>query len=138
MNNFQSSTGGVRLYYEGASGWIPGSYDVNVLDPQKLYYITDKKDNFYSLARYENFINTTASWINNTPVYAQFEKDIGADLIKAAQSHSLKIIEFEVSSILSLLHLGVVYFYPIMGARKGARYPKSGKNMILQPKNGKN
>jgi C4-dicarboxylate-binding protein DctP len=24
------------------------------------------------------------------PVYAQFEKDIGADLIKAAQSHSLK------------------------------------------------
>ena len=23
----------------------------------------------------------------------------------------------------------VVYFYPILGARKGARYPKSGKNI---------
>ena len=71
-NNFQSSTTGVRLYYEGASGWIPGSFDVNVADPQKLYYITDKNDNFYSLSRYENYIASTDSWIDNTPVYAQF------------------------------------------------------------------
>ena len=25
--------------------------------------------------------------------------------------------------------MNVVYFYPILGARKGARYPKSGKNI---------
>ena len=67
---FQSSTGGIRLYYEGASGWMPGSEDVNVYDPQKLYYITDKYDRFYSPARYENYDNGT--WINNTPDYLKF------------------------------------------------------------------
>lgn len=70
--SYQSSTGGVRLYYEGASGWIPGSYDVNVLNPQKLFYITDKDDNFYSLKRFENYDPVTGSWQNNTPSYAQF------------------------------------------------------------------
>lgn len=69
---FQSSTGGVRLFYEGASGWIPGSYDVNVNDPQKLYYITDKNDNFYSLSRNTNYNELTQTWDNNTPDYQQF------------------------------------------------------------------
>lgn len=68
--SYQSSTGGVRLYYEGASGWMPGSEDVNVLDPQKLYYITDKLDRFYSLSRYENYV--AGSFIDNTPDYLQF------------------------------------------------------------------
>ena len=67
---FQSSTGGIRLYYEGASGWMPGSEDVNVYDPQKLYYITDKYDRFYSPSRYENYVNGT--WSNNTPDYLKF------------------------------------------------------------------
>jgi hypothetical protein len=70
--NFQSSTGGVRLYYEGASGWVPGSYDTNVNDPQKLYYITDKSDNFYSLKRFENYNSTTKIWEDNTPEYAKY------------------------------------------------------------------
>ena len=70
--NFQSSTGGVRLYYEGASGWIPGSYDTNINDAQKLYYITDKSDNFYSLKRYSNYNTTTKTWQNNTPGYAKY------------------------------------------------------------------
>jgi hypothetical protein len=72
---YQSSTGGVRIYYEGASGWIPGSEDVNVLDPQKLYYVTDKFDKFYSLSRYENYtkgIFGTYEFLNNTPSYLQF------------------------------------------------------------------
>lgn len=74
---FQSSTGGVRLYYQGASGWMPGSEDVNILDPQKLYYITDKLDNFYSLSRYENYVkpafNTEdGTWTDNTPDYLKF------------------------------------------------------------------
>jgi hypothetical protein len=68
--SYQSSTGGVRLYYEGASGWMPGSVDVNVLDPQKLYYITDKEERFYSLSRYENYV--AGSFLNNTPDYLQF------------------------------------------------------------------
>jgi hypothetical protein len=50
-NDYQSSTGGVRLYYEGATGWIPGSLDVNSSNPEKLFYITDKFDRFYSLKR---------------------------------------------------------------------------------------
>lgn len=70
--NFQSSTGGVRLYYEGATGWVPGSYDTNVNDPQKLYYITDKSDNFYSLKRHENYDPISKLWTNNTPDYAQY------------------------------------------------------------------
>lgn len=69
---YQSSTGGVRLFYEGASGWIPGSYDTNVLNPQKLFYITDKKDRFYSLKRFENYDSTTDTWENNTPQYCQY------------------------------------------------------------------
>lgn len=83
---FQSSTGGIRLYYEGASGWMPGSQDVNVYDAQKLYYITDKKDRFYSPSRFENYsegageylydpITNTyyySDWVNNTPEYLQF------------------------------------------------------------------
>jgi len=43
---------------------------VNVLDPQKLYYITDKFDRFYSLSRYENYVS--GSWEDNTPSYLQF------------------------------------------------------------------
>jgi hypothetical protein len=69
---YQSSTGGVRLFYEGASGWIPGSYDTNVLNPQKLFYITDKKDRFYSLKRFENYNSSTDTWENNTPPYCQY------------------------------------------------------------------
>lgn len=71
-NNFQSSTSGVRLFYQDAYGWIPGSYDVNVADPQKLFYITDKFDNFYSFRRFENYNSTNETWENNTPVDAQF------------------------------------------------------------------
>ena len=74
-NSYQSSTGGVRLYYEGASGWMPGSKDVNVLDPQKLYYITDKFDKFYSLSRAENYVEVNSgsySFSDNTPNYLQF------------------------------------------------------------------
>ena len=72
VNSFQSSTGGVRLYYQESDGWVPGSYDTNVLDPQKLYYITDKNDNFYSLKRFENYDKSTKTWLDNTPQYAQY------------------------------------------------------------------
>jgi len=71
-NNFQSSTTGVRLFYQEAEGWIPGSYDVNVSDPQKLFYITDKFDQFYSLKRFENYNSNTSIWEDNTPQAAQF------------------------------------------------------------------
>jgi hypothetical protein len=70
--NYLSSTTGVRLFYQEANSWIPGSYDVNVLEPQKLFYITDKNDKFYSLLRNENYDSTTQTWSNNTPVSGQF------------------------------------------------------------------
>lgn len=42
---------GVRLYYENAIGWLPGSVDVNESDSFKMYYLTDKNDKFHSLKR---------------------------------------------------------------------------------------
>lgn len=69
--SFQSSTGGVRLYYQDSTGWIPGSYDTNVSNPQKLFYVTDKNDNFYSLKRFENY-QPDDTWLDNTPGYAQY------------------------------------------------------------------
>jgi hypothetical protein len=57
-NNFSnpiSSSCGVRLYYEGASGYLPGSDNVNVEYSDKLFYLTDKYDNFYSLKRIEKY-----------------------------------------------------------------------------------
>ncbi len=71
-SSYQSSTGGVRLYYENGTNWIPGSYDTNVLEPQKLFYITDKSDNFYSLKRFENYDAATCTWLDNTPDYAKY------------------------------------------------------------------
>lgn len=66
----ESSTG-IRLYYEGATGWIPGSDDTNINDANKLYYLTDKNDKFYSLKRTENYVtanseDTYGSYINET------------------------------------------------------------------------
>jgi hypothetical protein len=52
---FVSSTGGVRVFYEGASGFLPGSDNVNLYDPNKLFYVTDKNENFYSLKRSEEY-----------------------------------------------------------------------------------
>lgn len=45
------ATSGVRFFYENGSGFIPGSYDVNTGDQFKLFYLTDKNENFYSLKR---------------------------------------------------------------------------------------
>ena len=57
-NNYStvlSATSGIRLFYEGASGFLPGSDNTNLYDPNKLFYITDKNDNFYSLKRSEDY-----------------------------------------------------------------------------------
>lgn len=63
VSQFQSSTGGVRLFYEGSTGWIPGSLDINQNNPEKIFYITDKLDRFYSLKRSNQ---------NPTPSYNEF------------------------------------------------------------------
>jgi hypothetical protein len=70
VSAYQSSTGGVRLFYEGVTGWIPGSLDINQNDPEKLFYITDKFDNFYSLKR--------SADSQNIPDYETFGPWIGA------------------------------------------------------------
>lgn len=49
------ATSGIRLFYENATGFLPGSDNVNLLDPNKLFYLTDKNDNFYSLKRSEDY-----------------------------------------------------------------------------------
>lgn len=49
------ATSGIRLFYENASGFLPGSDNVNLLDPNKLFYLTDKNDSFYSLKRTEDY-----------------------------------------------------------------------------------
>jgi len=61
-----TSDSGVRLFYENASGFLPGSDDVNINDPNKLFYVTDKNSNFYSLKRDENY--TTPG--GNSPEYS--------------------------------------------------------------------
>jgi hypothetical protein len=49
------ATSGIRLFYENATGFLPGSDNVNLLDPNKLFYLTDKNENFYSLKRTEEY-----------------------------------------------------------------------------------
>ena len=49
------ATSGIRLFYENATGFLPGSDNVNLLDPNKLFYLTDKNDSFYSLKRTEDY-----------------------------------------------------------------------------------
>lgn len=55
------TTSGVRLFYENATGFLPGSDNVNILDSDKLFYITDKNDNFYSLKRDEGYVTPGGS-----------------------------------------------------------------------------
>ncbi len=60
---------GVRLFYEnivtGSPVLLPGSDNVNILDSNKLYYVTDKNGNFYSLKRDEGYVN----FGGNSPKY---------------------------------------------------------------------
>jgi len=58
-NNYSKifgATSGIRLFYENATGFLPGSNNVNLLDSDKLFYVTDKNDNFYSLKRSESYV----------------------------------------------------------------------------------
>jgi len=57
---------GVRLFYEEATGFLPGSNDVNLLNPHKLFYITDKENNFYTLKRDEGYLVPGG----NSPAYS--------------------------------------------------------------------
>ncbi len=67
---------GVRLFYEKnlaaptggnySPGLLPGSDNVNILDSNKLYYVTDKYGNFYSLKRDEGY----TYFGGNSPKYA--------------------------------------------------------------------
>jgi hypothetical protein len=50
-----TSDSGVRLYYENADGFLPGSNDVNIYDSNKIFYLTDKDGNFYNLKKNEEY-----------------------------------------------------------------------------------
>lgn len=61
-NYVQGATSGVRIFYQGASGFLPGSSDVNDSQKYKLFYITDKNDNFYSLKRYDGWTSSDVDY----------------------------------------------------------------------------
>ena len=65
------SSSGIKLYYQDGNGYLPGVRDVSSInDYNKLFYITDKYDNFYSLKRdpeykeVESFLITSSSTNN--------------------------------------------------------------------------
>ena len=73
---------GVRLFYEGASGFLPGSNDVNLLNPQKLFYLTDKDNNFYTLKRDEGYVTTGG----NSPAYSYGPFNVTGGIFSATGS----------------------------------------------------
>lgn len=84
-NNYStlvSATSGVRLFYQDATGFLPGSDNVNLYDPNKLFYITDKNDNFYSLKRSEIYITPGG----NSPEYSYGPYDSTTDTFSATGS----------------------------------------------------
>jgi hypothetical protein len=62
---------GIMLFYENGSGFLPGSNDTNISDSNKLYYITDKNSNFYSLSRSEIYSGSTG------PKYGPYDYTTG-------------------------------------------------------------
>lgn len=56
-----TSDSGVRLYYENATGFLPGSNDINIYDSNKIFYLTDKNGNFYNLKRTENYVENSGA-----------------------------------------------------------------------------
>ena len=87
----QSATGGVRIYYEDASGYLPGSNDVNSSQSLKLFYITDKNENFYSLKRVENWSQSsvTASSFYSYGPYSEASDSFGLTGSTGATSGTL-------------------------------------------------
>lgn len=84
-NNYSTimgSTSGIRLFYEGGSGFLPGSDDVNLYNHNKLFYITDKANNFYSLKRSEDYLTPGG----NSPAYAYGPFDYTTDTFSATGS----------------------------------------------------
>jgi hypothetical protein len=47
----QENTNGVVFYYEGATGFFPGSNDVSITDKLKTFYLRDSKGEFHSLKK---------------------------------------------------------------------------------------
>jgi hypothetical protein len=69
---------GVRLFYEAnndTSYYLPGSNDVNIGYNDKLWYLTDKHNNFYTLKRDEDYGITGG----NSPAYTYGPYDPARD-----------------------------------------------------------
>ncbi len=77
-----TSDSGIRLFYENASGFLPGSNDVNLYDPNKIYYLTDKNSNFYTLKRNEDYVTPGG----NSPEYSYGPFDATAGSFSATGS----------------------------------------------------
>jgi len=77
-NNYSdviAATSGVRIFYEDASGFLPGSDNVNLYDSNKIFYVTDKYDNFYTLKRSETYTQAGGSGPEYT--YGPYDYSLG-------------------------------------------------------------
>lgn len=81
---------GVRLFYEysdpGYNYYLPGSNDVNITDSNKLYYLTDKHNNFHTLKRDENYVTVD----DNPSAYVYGPYDPSTDSFVATGGYGYK------------------------------------------------
>lgn len=61
---FQYNDNGVRLFIDSnyINGVLPSSYDVNINEKTKLFWIQDKNNKFHSLKRDPDYLTTTSSY----------------------------------------------------------------------------
>jgi hypothetical protein len=95
-NNLLSATSGIRFFYENSSGFSPGSNDVNISDEYKLFYLTDKNENFYSLKRSENYDPNDSSSPNFFGPYDYTTMSFGGTGSTGATSGSLSLHDTKI------------------------------------------
>ena len=88
VNNI-GATSGIRFFYENGNGFIPGSNDTNIIEEYKLFYLTDKYENFYSLKRSETYDSSDINSPNYFGPYSYSNLSFGATGSTGATSGSL-------------------------------------------------
>jgi len=95
-SNVIGATSGVRFFYENSSGFVPGSDDVNINDSKKLFYLTDKNENFYSLKRSENYDTFDLNSVNYFGPYDYSSSTFGGTGYTGATSGSLVLHDTKI------------------------------------------
>lgn len=118
------ATSGVKFFYENASGFLPGSNDVNINDPYKLFYLTDKYDNFYSLKRSESYSPNDSSSPNFFGPYDYSSLSFGPTGGTGATSGSLSLQNSKID-LLNFTGIGEK-----IASVKGEKASESGRSYI--------